>query len=103
MDLVEKIYKATDNLPIDEKFGITAQIKRAAISIPSNIAEGAGRKGNNEFRHFLSVANGSCCEVETQLLLIKRLNFGNSIAIEELLNLIEDIKNMNYALQKKLT
>lgn len=102
MDLVEKIYKATENLPVDEKFGITSQIKRAAISIPSNIAEGAGRKGKNEFRHFLSVANGSCCEVETQLLLIKRLNFGNAFAIEELLKLIDEIKSMNFALQKKL-
>ncbi|WP_226990054.1 four helix bundle protein [Cellulophaga baltica] len=74
MDLTEEIYKLMSFMPDDEKYGLTSQIKRCSISIASNIAEGAGRNSKKEFRNFLSIANGSTTELETQLLLVMRLN-----------------------------
>ena len=68
MNVVTDVYKATLNFPGDEKFGLTSQIRRCAVSIPSNIAEGAGRNTNGEFRQFLGIANGSCYELQTQLM-----------------------------------
>ncbi len=93
MDLVETIYQSTHSFPSDEIYGLTAQIKRAAVSIPSNIAEGAGRKGNKEFIQFLYIALGSLAEVETQILLAKRLKYVDDITdvtekIERLTKLI---------------
>lgn len=73
MNLAEAIYKLSENLPDVEKFGLYSQIRRSAISVPSNIAEGAGRSGDKEFHHFLSMALGSLNETYTQYLLIKRL------------------------------
>ena len=73
MDLAKLVYKLSLNLPSDEKFGLSSQIKRCAISIPSNISEGAGRNSNKEFKHFLSIANGSVYELQTQLILICEL------------------------------
>ena len=102
MDLVEEVYKLMKLLPNEEKFGLTSQIKRSSISIPSNVAEGAGRNSNKEFKYFLSIANGSTTELETQLILTKRLNFTEEIDIEPLLALCEEIKKMNFALQKTL-
>jgi len=69
MDLVEKVYRLTSKLPVDERFGLISQIKRCSVLIPSNIAEGAGRNSKKEFIHFLSIANGSSAELQTQLLL----------------------------------
>ncbi len=73
MDLVEALYCITALLPVSEKFGITSQMRRAAISIPSNIAEGQRRKGIVEFLQFLRIADGSAAELETQVLLVRRL------------------------------
>ncbi|HAF79311.1 MAG TPA: four helix bundle protein, partial [Maribacter sp.] len=89
-------------LPDDEKFGLTSQIKRCSVSIPSNIAEGAGRNSNKEFAHFLSIANGSTTELETQLILTVNLKFLLETDINNALVLCQEIKNMNYALQKSL-
>lgn len=100
--LVERVYELSKSIPADEKFGLTSQIKRCSISIPSNIAEGAGRNSKKEFIHFLSIANGSTCELQTQLVLLKRLGLTPQIEIDELLKLSKEIQNMNYALQKKL-
>ena len=102
MVLVEEIYHLMSKLPSDEKFGLISQIKRCSVSIPSNIAEGAGRNSKKEFIHFLSVSNGSLSELETQLILVYRLNFASKNLIEPLLEKCNEIKKMNFALQKSL-
>ena len=75
MDLVETIYKLTQKFPESEKFGLTSQMRRCAVSIPSNIAEGSARKGDKELIHFLHIALGSLSELETQYLIAMRLAF----------------------------
>ena len=75
MDLVESIYQLTNDFPDSEKFGLTNQIRRAVVSIPSNIAEGAGRKSDKELIQFVHIAIGSLAEVETQYLISLRLNY----------------------------
>ena len=75
MDLVETIYKLTQKFPESEKFGLTSQMRRCAVSIPSNIAEGAARKGDKELIHFLHISLGSLSELETQYLIAMRLAF----------------------------
>lgn len=102
MELVEDVYFLMKKLPDDEKFGLISQIKRCSISIPSNIAEGAGRNSKKEFVHFLSITNGSTLELETQLMLLERLKFIKKKEIEPLLSECVEIKKMNYALQKSL-
>src|SRR5215217_240947 len=69
MVLVRSVYVITTSWPADERFGLTSQVRRAAVSVPANIAEGSGRSGSREFHHGLSVAHGSLCELETQLLI----------------------------------
>lgn len=94
--LVEDIYMLTKNFPSDEKYGLSSQIKRAVVSVPNNIAEGAGRKGDKEFIQFLYIAMGSLSELETQLILANRLQFTNSV--ESYLSQIEKIKKMLFGL-----
>ena len=103
MDLVEKIYKFTLDIPDSEKFGLISQMRRAVVSIPSNIAEGAARKGDKELIQFIHIALGSLAELETQYLITIRLNF---VAInQELESLIITVKKLllgfrNYLLKK---
>jgi four helix bundle protein len=75
MDLVEAIYRATIKFPREEIYSLTVQVRRAAVSIPSNIAEGQGRNTTRDFLHFLSIARGSVKEVETQVLIAERLTY----------------------------
>ena len=75
MDFVEDVYRALALFPADEKYGLSDQIRRAVVSIPSNIAEGFGRDSDKEFAHFLSIARGSLFEVSTQLEIARRLGF----------------------------
>ena len=100
MDLVEDIYKLMKQLPESEKYGLISQIKRSSISIPSNIAEGAGRASTKEFIRYLDIATGSLSELETQLLLVQRLGFSNyNESLEEQLN---SIGKMLYGLKLSL-
>jgi four helix bundle protein len=75
IDFVVAIYKATDNFTREEKFGLTSQLPRAAVSIPANLAEGAARRSDREFAYFLSNSQGSASEVDTELLIAHRLAF----------------------------
>lgn len=83
MEMSECIYKLTKTFPKEELYGLTSQLRRASISVASNIAEGRGRATNGEFRQFLSIAQGSTYEVHTQLLMVKRLEIGNEEMIEK--------------------
>jgi four helix bundle protein len=69
MVLARLVYAVSASWPVDERFGLTSQVRRAAVSVPANIAEGSGRSGSREFRHGLSLAHGSLCELETQLMI----------------------------------
>ena len=75
MDLVEEVYKLTIKFPSNEMYGLSNQLRRAAISIPSNIAEGSARKGDKELLYFINVAIGSIAEIETQMLIAARLKY----------------------------
>ena len=100
--LTKAVYLLVSELPSDEKFGLTSQIKRCAVSIPSNIAEGAGRNSQKEFKHFLSIANGSSYELQTQLLLVIELNLISKDKVQPIIELCIEIQKMNYAFQQKL-
>ena len=102
IELTKLVYEVIVSFPSDEKYGLTSQIKRSTVSIASNIAEGAGRNSNKEFKHFLSIANGSTYELQTQLILTIELNLISKDKIQPLLNLIIEIQKMNYSFQKSL-
>jgi four helix bundle protein len=86
MSLVEQVYRLTASFPDGERFGLTNQLRRAAVSVPSNIAEGQGRRLPKQFAIFLRIARGSAQEVETQLLLASRLGFAPSDQIDSVLS-----------------
>ncbi len=102
LDLVVHCYKLTDKFPDKEKFGLTSQVNRCAVSIVSNIAEGAGRNSPKEFNNFLGITLGSTCELETQLIVAKRLNYISETELAEVVSLIEEIQKMIYGLQKNI-
>ena len=91
MDLVAAVYTATKAFPKEELYGLSAQIRRAAISVPSNIAEGQGRHSTKEFLHHLSIAHGSLLEVETQVLIAERLGLLGQDAVKELMALVGEV------------
>jgi four helix bundle protein len=90
MELVTEVYRATQRLPKEALFGMMSQIRRAAISIPSNIAEGKGRLSKGEFRQFLGNARGSLAELETQILIAQNLNYFDEAEANRLLAMVEE-------------
>jgi len=102
IELVTNIYDRTSDFPKEEIYGLTSQLRRSSVSIPSNIAEGAGRKSNKEFSHFLDIARGSTYELETQLIISRNLDYINNHSCKELTIEIEEIQKMITGLQKKL-
>ncbi|TMA68065.1 MAG: four helix bundle protein [Deltaproteobacteria bacterium] len=103
MDLVESIYRLTASLPASEQFGLIAQMRRSAVSVPSNIAEGYGRQATGEYRHHLLICRGSLLELETQLLLCRRLKYSSEQEIDPLLTVITEISKMLGSLIAKLS
>jgi four helix bundle protein len=100
---VKDIYELTQKFPADEKFGLTQQIRRAAISIPSNIAEGSGRETNKDFLHFVDIANGSAFEVETQLYLALDLEYISQSEFEKIMTKLLDVEKLIYNFKKSLS
>lgn len=100
IDIATKIYKITSDFPQEEKYGLTPQIRRSAVSISSNIAEGAGRNSSKEFCHFLGISNGSSYELQTQLIITNQLNLIDEKTLSSLLKDIDEIQKMNYKLQQ---
>lgn len=94
MDFVGDCYEFAQTLPDDERFGLRSQLRRAAVSIPSNIAEGAGRRSTGDFKRFLNIAYGSACEIETQLKISGRLNLGDNERAARLLAEVTVIRKM---------
>ena len=94
MDLVIKIYKLTDNFPKSELFGLTNQIRRSVVSIPSNISEGKMRLSDQEFKRFLKIAYASASELQTQLEISRRLKMGNLKEYLEIENLLIEVLKM---------
>lgn len=102
VELVVETYRATSAFPKTELYGLTSQLRRAAVSIPSNIAEGHGRDGLGDYLYHLSVANGSLMEVETQLLLSLRMNYLSKEVVAPLFRRTSDVGRMLAGLTRKL-
>lgn len=100
---VKDLYLLTQKFPNEEKFGLTQQIRRAAVSMFSNIAEGSGRNTNSDFAHFLDMANGSAFEVETQLYVAVDLGYISQQDFENLQFQLQEIEKMLYNLRKSLS
>jgi four helix bundle protein len=103
MDLVLEVYKISKNFPKDELYSLTNQIRRAVVSVPSNIAEGWGRNSRAEYLHFISIAKGSLAETETQLILACRLQYIDELQVKTSLSLREEVGKMLVALYSKLS
>ena len=103
IDFVTSIYKITEGFPKSELYGLTSQIRRASVSIPSNIAEGATRKGKNEFRQFLYISLSSGAEVDTQLIIAKNLNYISVNDYNIIAEKLSQISKMTQGLIKSIT
>lgn len=100
VSLVTLVYEVTKSFPNDEIYGLTNQIRRSAVSIPSNIAEGSARQGNKEFAQFLYISLGSLSELETQLVIANNLKYITSSVSESIMNELIDIRKMLLGLIK---
>jgi four helix bundle protein len=103
MLLAQKVYQLTRQFPPDERFGLIAQMRRAAVSVPSNIAEGQARRTTGEFLQFISQAEGSLAELDTQALLSVQLGFCKTTDTTEVSGLITELQKMLTALRRKLS
>lgn len=102
IDLSIEVYRLTGSFPADERYGLTSQIRRSAVSIPSNIAEGAGRNSNKEFRQFLGISNGSSYELQTQIIIAQRLELIDKKSSDNVLKELDELQKMTYAMQERL-
>jgi four helix bundle protein len=102
MALVTAIYRATGDWPGEELYGLTSQVRRAAVSIPSNLAEGHGRTGAREFAHHVSIAYGSLCELETQVLIAEQLGYANTDTSERLTTQMMEVRRLIRGLLRSL-
>lgn len=102
MDMTVVLYRLTAEFPPEERYGLASQLRRAGVSVASNIAEGYGRSSRGEYRHILGIARGSNLEVQTQLCLARRLSLGDAGAIEAAENLSIEIGKMLVVLMRKL-
>ncbi len=102
MELTVLIYKLTASFPREEVYGLTSQLRRCAVSVPSNIAEGQGRLNTREFKQFLGIARGSNCELQTQLEIAQRLGFGDPSQIDQAEGLAHEIGKMIFTILGKL-
>lgn len=102
MAVSKAVYELTSKLPVDERFGLIAQMRRAAVSVPSNIAEGQARHGTKEFLQFLSHAGGSLAELETQLLLSVDLGYCKPADTNSIVEQIGELQRMLAAIRRKL-
>ena len=100
MKLVEEVYNLTKTFPKDETYGLTSQLRRSVISIPSNIAEGFARFHNKEYKRFLYISLGSCAELPTQLIIASRLRYAQEKVIDAMADETEQISKMTMALIK---
>jgi four helix bundle protein len=98
MDLVEMVYRVTANFPQDELYGLRSQMRRAAVSVPSNIAEGDGRESSGDFLRYLAIANGSRREIETQTLIAQRLGYLTERQCSDVLALTSEIGRVRQGL-----
>ncbi|MDD3645936.1 MAG: four helix bundle protein [Candidatus Gracilibacteria bacterium] len=101
IELSSKIYKITTGFPKEEIYGITNQIRRCSVSIPSNIAEGYGRNGEGEYKQFLGISRGSSNELETQLIIANNIGYLDNDSLEEILKLLSEIQKILYTLINK--
>ena len=102
VDLAVKIYEVTKRFPKEEIYGLTSQIRRSAVSIPSNIAEGSGRNSKQEFLNFLGISHGSSYELDTQLIIASRVDFLDLQSFESIQKDLLEIQKMNYGLKSSL-
>lgn len=100
--LVKEVYVLTSNFPSEERFGLISQLRRCAVSIPSNIAEGSGRNTDKDFAQFLNISLGSAYELETLLILSLDVQFINTEQLKALTNKISEIQKMTFGLIKTL-
>jgi len=102
MDLAEMVYRITEKLPASERWGLTSQMRKAAVSVPSNIAEGYGRKATGAYRHHLSISRASLLELETQVILSQRLGYFEQGEVDTVLNQVQESSKMLSSLVSKL-
>jgi len=102
-DLVIDVYRLTEQFPKTERYGLSLQMRRAAVSIPSNIAEGQRRGTRNDYRNFLRIAYGSSAELETQIEIAKRLSLGNENEYERVNHLLDEVLRMLYTMIRRLS
>ena len=102
VDLASLIYSLSSQFPVEERFGLTSQIRRAVVSVSSNIAEGSGRTTDKEFSRFIDIAYGSLCEIETQIKVAHKLHYIDDIDLRSHLKEINELQKMVFTFSKTL-